>query len=107
MCQALDRADDVATDLILTPGNSLAVQGLGLSDFTAGGLGSTPGWGTKIPQASWCVQKRKVKKKNFPTVCSRDFHYPHFIGADTEDARTEVVCPRSHRYWGTVDTHSI
>lgn len=65
MCQALDRADDVATDLILTPGNSLAVQGLGLSDFTAGGLGSTPGWGTKIPQASWCVQKRKVKKKKF------------------------------------------
>lgn len=63
MRQALDRVDDVATDLILPPGNSLAVQGLGLSDFTAGGLGSTPGWGTKIPQASWCVQKRKVKKK--------------------------------------------
>ena len=88
MCQALNRAYYVVTDLILTPGNSLAVQGLGLSDFTAGGLGSTPGWGTKIPQASWYVQKRKVKKKIFPTVRSRDFHYPHFIGADTEDERT-------------------
>lgn len=65
MCQALDRADDVAADLILTPGNSLAVQGLGLSDFTAEAWDSTPGWGTKIPQASWCVQKEKLKKK-FP-----------------------------------------
>ena len=60
MCQALNRAYYVVTDLILTPGNSLAVQGLGFSAFTAGGLGSTAGWGTKIPQALWYVQKRKV-----------------------------------------------
>ena len=33
-------------------GNSLAVQWLGLGDFTAEGVGSIPGWGTKIPQAA-------------------------------------------------------
>ena len=33
-------------------GSSLAVQWLGLSAFTAVALGSVPGWGTKIPQAS-------------------------------------------------------
>ena len=32
-------------------GNSLAVQWLGLSAFTAEGLGSVPGQGTKILQA--------------------------------------------------------
>ena len=25
----------------------------------AGGTGSTPGWGTKIPHATWCGQKIK------------------------------------------------
>ena len=34
-------------------GNSLAVQWLGLHTSTAGGTGSIPGWGTKIPQAAW------------------------------------------------------
>ena len=33
-------------------GNSLAVQWLGLSAFTAEGSGSIPGWGTKILQAA-------------------------------------------------------
>ena len=30
-------------------GDSLVVQGLGISAFTAKGLGWTPCWGTKIP----------------------------------------------------------
>ena len=34
-------------------GNSLAVQWLGLSTFTAEGPDSIPGWGTKILQAAW------------------------------------------------------
>ena len=38
-------------------GNSLAVQWLGLCAFTAEGTGSIPGWGTKIPQATWGSQK--------------------------------------------------
>ena len=37
-----------------TGGNSLVVQWLGLCTFTAGGTGSIPDWGTKIPQAAWC-----------------------------------------------------
>ena len=33
--------------------NSLVVQWLGLSAFTAKTTGSTPGWGTKIPLPAW------------------------------------------------------
>ena len=39
---------------ILDLGNSLVVQWLGLHIFTASGLGSIPGQGTKIPQAISC-----------------------------------------------------
>ena len=35
------------------------VQWLGL---TAMGPGSIPGWGTKIPQAAWHDQKKKITK---------------------------------------------
>ena len=38
--------------------NSLVVQWLGLGTFTAGGLCSIPGWGTKIPQAVWHGKKK-------------------------------------------------
>ena len=43
-------------------GNSLVVQWLGLSAFTALGLGSFPGQRTKIPQAAR-HSKKKIKKK--------------------------------------------
>ena len=46
-------------------GNSLAVQWLGLSTFTAVGPGSIPGQGPKIPQAMQHSQKDKFKKKKF------------------------------------------
>ena len=39
-------------------GNSLVVQWLGRCSFTAEGAGSIPGWGTKIPQAMGCGQKK-------------------------------------------------
>ena len=38
-------------------GNSLVVQWLGLSTFTAMDPGLIPDWGTKMPQASWHGQK--------------------------------------------------
>ena len=38
--------------------NSLVVQWLRLCTSTAGGMISIPGWGTKIPVASWCDQKK-------------------------------------------------
>ena len=37
--------------------NSLVVQWLGLHASTAGGTGSVPGQGTKIPHAAWQGQK--------------------------------------------------
>ena len=43
-------------------GNSLEVQWLGLHTFTAEGVGSIPGQGTKILQAAWCGQK--IKNQN-------------------------------------------
>ena len=40
-------------------GNSLGAQWLALGAFTAVGLGSVPGRGTKNPQAAWHGQKKK------------------------------------------------
>ena len=44
-------------------GTSLVVQWLRLHAANAGGTGSIPGGGTKIPHAAWCGQKVKKKKK--------------------------------------------
>ena len=51
-------------------GTSLVVQWLGLCAFIAEGLGSIPGWGTKIPQAVQCG-KKKEKNKDLPLTSSR------------------------------------
>ena len=42
-------------------GTSLAVQWLRLHASNAGGTGLIPGWGTKIPHAAGCSQKKKKK----------------------------------------------
>ena len=47
---------------------SLAVQWLRLCASNAGGTGSIPDWGTKIPRASKRGQK---KKKKFPSLEDR------------------------------------
>ena len=44
-------------------GNSLVVQWLGLSAFTAKGVGLIPGQGTKIPQAAWRGRNKQINKK--------------------------------------------
>ena len=41
----------------------MAIQGL-RPHFAAGGVGSIPGLGTKIPHTVWCGQKKKKKKDN-------------------------------------------
>ena len=41
-------------------GTPLAVQWLGLRVSTARGVGSIPGWGTKIPHATPLQAKKKV-----------------------------------------------
>ena len=43
-------------------GNSLVVQWLGLYALTVEDLGLIPGWGTNIPQAMQCGQKKKKQK---------------------------------------------
>ena len=47
--------------------NSLVVQWLGLHALTAEGLSSIPDHGTKIPQASWCGQKKKKATRRMPS----------------------------------------
>ena len=42
-------------------GTSLVVQWLRLCAPNAGGMGSIPGLGTKIPHAVWCSQKKEKK----------------------------------------------
>ena len=39
---------------------SLVVQWLRLCSFTAGGKGSTPGQGTKIPRGTWSSHNKKT-----------------------------------------------
>ena len=46
-------------------GNSLSVQWLGLLTFTVEGRGSGPGWGTKIPGATWPKREKKKEENNF------------------------------------------
>ena len=45
-------------------GNSVVVQRLGLCAFTAKGLGSIPGQGTKIPQTMQGGQKQTNKQES-------------------------------------------
>ena len=41
-------------------GTSLVVQWLSLFISNAGGTGLIPSWGTRIPDATWHSQKKKV-----------------------------------------------
>ena len=58
---------------VWAPGSFLAVQWLGLCALTAEGPGSTPGGGTKIPEAVRCNQKESTLSPspthiNLPTI---------------------------------------
>ena len=50
---------------IFKEGTSLDIQWLGLRTFTAKGLGSIPGRGTKIPQAVQHGQRKEGRKNTF------------------------------------------
>ena len=45
--------------------NSPMAQWLGLDTFTARAPGSIPGWGIKILQVTWCIQKKKKQQKEY------------------------------------------
>ena len=73
-------------------GNSLAVQGLGPRALTAEGVGSIPGWGTKIPQAVQHSQKHifLIKKKRF--VYKKKLHtYRDFRGPGEKQRKGTVM----------------
>ena len=55
-------------------------QWLKLLASNVGGAGSIPGGGTKIPDATWCGQKRKKKKvlSNFTITPGGRFYYPFY-----------------------------
>ena len=52
-------------------GNSLAVQWLGLGALTARGPGLIPGWGAKIPHASW-PGNQHIKRKQYGNKLNKD-----------------------------------
>ena len=54
--------------------NSLVVQWLRLHGSTARGMGSIPGWGTKLSHARQCSQKkRKRERKKREKICLQCF----------------------------------
>ena len=55
-----------------TTGNSLVVQQLRLHASTTGDSCLIPGWGTKIPQATWYDQE---KNKKATTTVDHNFYY--------------------------------
>ena len=57
--QAALRLDAEAESRKERAGTSLAVQWLRLYTPNAQGMGSIPGWGTRVPHAAWCGQKRE------------------------------------------------
>ena len=68
--------------IIVSAGNFLAVQWLGLLASTVGGTGSVLGWGTKIPQT---MQHGKKKKKYLPKsleCVSKQVHFLRISGCD-------------------------
>ena len=66
------RRDTENTDM--NDGNSLAVQWLGLSTFTAVAWGSIPGQGTKILQAAQCCTPQFIS-----IVLTNNIHYFHLF----------------------------
>ena len=79
-------------------GNSLEVQWLGLHAFTAEGLGSIPGQGTKIPQAA---RRDEKKKENFSMIfpSSRTYSEPRITISNVNSGifakRPHPSAPRS------------
>ena len=64
-------------------GTSLVVQWLGLWASSTGGMGSIPGWGTKIPHAAQLSQKKK-KKKTANKECWWELEPSYTAGVNVE-----------------------
>ena len=69
-------------------GNSVLVQWLGLQASTAEGTGLIPGWGTKIPHATWHGQKK--------SPCPLAVDNPareirHILGGKLDNKRQDMI----------------
>ena len=64
-------------------GDFLVVQWLRLHASTAGGTGSIPGWGTKIPHATWHGPEKKKKKRKI-LVKSAVWHWRKSMGFENK-----------------------
>ena len=59
--------------------------------FTAKGVGSVPGWGTKIPQAMKHGQKKKREREKYMFgLCSHPSRAPKTLGLSFEESKTKV-----------------
>ena len=65
-----------ATQVYINLGPSLAVQWLRLCAPSAGGTGSIPGQGTKIPHATQCAQRKKKCPSTYKwTECGKSIQW--------------------------------
>ena len=87
-----EKATELCKSLLkeIIPGNSLVVQWLELSAFTAWGMGSIPVQGPKIPQVEW----HGKNKRHNPSVCTSKAPlsdcYPSFIPKITQGLTTAL-----------------
>ena len=72
---------------------SLAVQWLRFHTSTAGDVGSTPGWETKIPHAIKCGPKRVLKKKK--VLHSAESPWTSKLKSDRRNSQTHSMRPPS------------
>ena len=85
-----------------TRGTSLAVQWLRLHTSSAGGMGSIPGRGTKIPHA---VQGGQKKKKTQESLYQGKANLPHELGKATYWT-CKIPCIQVYTQWCTCCIHS-
>ena len=85
--------------IILTTGTCLTVQGLRLWASNAKGMGSIPGWGTKITKAVSCSQKhvRKIIKKNTDYRISAS-QYHGLCASDEKIGEEGLIRPRRDHF---------
>ena len=91
-------------------GTSLAVQWLRLCTSNAGGAGLIPGWGTKIPHATWYGQKLKKKntQKNQKISVREDVQKPkplYTVAGNLNDSATmenSLEIPQKIKYKTTI-----
>ena len=76
-------------------GNSLVVQWLRLHAFIAEGVGSIPGWGTKIPEATWCGQKKG--NEILTHAYNMDEPWGHYAEWNKPDTKEQILYDSTYK----------